>query len=1321
MGLRLALSIFITAVASLLCSVPAWSDGTLSCMKCLNVEDGLSQSMVYCIHQDSRGFMWFGTQDGLNRYDGHEIVVFRRNPDDPQSVGSDNYFTIFENDDHKLWLGTFNGVFIYDPRLEKFTFFDAHTEEGKAVGGKARSICRDRSGNVWIACQNGEVFRYDSEGGLVEFNLEKLLGMDATVPINLRRIETDSKGKVWVATYGNGVLCLDPEASSVTRFVISETDPEMNDVNTLYILSDNNILLGTSAKGVQSLDCKSGKITPFLEREPVSGNTLFVRQIIGCSDKMIWIGTESGVYVYNMKSSRVSSLNHTYGDPYSLSDNAVHSIYEDRDGGVWVGTYFGGVNYIQKSPEFERFYNIPGKNTIGGKRISEFCQGDSGMMWIATEDAGLFSFDPGSRSFSAVNVPAGNIHALMYDSGRLWVGSFAEGLFIMDTSTGRIRRLGMSSGQAGMKNNSIYAVFKDSWGTVWIGMMSGLYRYVSEEDIFEEAGPDGPSDVQVNDIVEDAGGRLWFATMGEGIYSYDRQTGVWRRYMNVSSSYGTSGSYVACLLEDGRGRLWAGTEGDGLCLYDKDKDSFSSVINTRNGLLSDVVSCLECDRSGNIWGGTNKGLFRMDAVTFGVRTYTHSNGLPSDQFNYKSCFMDIAGKVYFGSINGFVSFVPERMSKENRRPEVCMTDLLVNNRKVRPGDQYGLLDSSIMDTKRLVVRPGIKNFTLCMTEINYVPAHNTNWYYSLENWDRQWIPAKMPARVTYSNLPAGKYVLHVRADNIDSTDAASLEIVVKPPFHRTTFAYVMYFVLMTCASGVGFSLAKRKMEREKEEGERRRNEEKEREIYKAKITFFSNITHEIRTPLSLMKMPLEEIISHRTKSDADYDNLLIIRDNTDRLMNLVNQLLDFRKVNGSGIEPQFVRADLTKVLGGVVHRFLPSARLKGCDLESDIPESLMADVDVEMFVKIVSNLLSNALKHADGHIWITMAQVADSCEISVTNDGDRIPPELSEKIFSPYFKVDENSDGFGIGLPFARSMAEIHKGSLRLTDGPDGMTRFTITLPLEQENAFRCLDNVLEVPEIVTGGSSTDSEKTLLLVEDDMPFVDFITRHLSGKYNIIKAGGGKRALEILSNNHVDLVLSDVVMPGMNGIELCRAIKGDPRLRHIPVIFLTAEVSPQFKADAALAGADDYLGKPVYMDFLVSSIENQLRNGYVSETIRNIGETEPSNLVYTKADESFLNALTQLINDHLEEADLDVNKLASLMNMSRATLYRKVKESLKVTPNDFIRVVRLKKAAELLRQKEYRINEIAYITGFSSSSYFSRCFYRQYGVLPKDFC
>lgn len=1319
MRLRLWLPIFITTV---MFSVPAYSDGTLSCMKCLNVEDGLSQSMVYCIHQDSRGFMWFGTQDGLNRYDGHEIVVFRRNPDDPQSVGSDNYFTIFENDDHRLWLGTFNGVFIYDPRLEKFTFFDARTKDGKVVSGKARSIRSDRSGNIWIACQNGEVFRYDPEGGLVEFNLEKLLGGGTVVPVNLRRIETDSKGRVWVATYGNGVLCLDPETSSVTRFVISETDPEMNDVNTLYILSDNTVLLGTSAKGVQSLDCKSGRITPFLEREPVNGSTLFVRQILGCSDKMIWIGTESGVYVYDMRSSRVSSLNHTYGDPYSLSDNAVHSIYEDRDGGVWVGTYFGGVNYIQKSPEFERFYNIPGKNTIGGKRISEFCQGDSGMMWIATEDAGLFSFDPGSRTFSAVNIPAKNIHALMYDGGRLWIGSFAEGLFIMDTSTGRIRRLGVSSGQAGMKNNSIYAVFKDSWGTVWIGMMSGLYRYVPEKDLFEEAGPDGPSDVQVNDIVEDAGGRLWFATMGEGIYSYDRQTGAWRRYMNVSSSYGASGSYVACLLEDGHGRLWAGTEGDGLCLYDRDKDSFSSAINTGNGLLSDVVSCLECDRSGNVWGGTNKGLFRMDAATFGVRTYTHSNGLPSDQFNYKSAFMDVAGKMYFGSINGFVSFVPERMSKENRKPEACMTSLLVNNQKVRPGDQYGLLDSSIMDTKRLVVRPCVKNFTLCMTEINYVPAHNTNWYYRLENWDRQWIPAKMPGTVTYSNLPAGKYVLHVRADNLDSADATSLEIIVKPPFHRTTFAYVMYFVLMTCALGVGLSFAKRKMEREKEEGERRRNEEKEREIYKAKITFFSNITHEIRTPLSLMKMPLEEIISHRAKTDADYDNLLIIRDNTDRLMNLVNQLLDFRKVNGSGIEPQFVRADLAKVLRGVVHRFLPSARLKGCDLESDIPESLMADVDVEMFVKIVSNLLSNALKHADGHIWVTMAHVEDSCGISVTNDGDRIPPELSEKIFSPYFKVDENSDGFGIGLPFARSMAEIHKGSLRLADGPDGMVRFTITLPLEQENALRmCQDNVTEEPDIVTGGLPTDSEKTLLLVEDDMPFVDFITRHLSGKYKIIKAGGGERALEILSKSHVDLVLSDVVMPGMDGIELCRAIKGDPRLRHIPVIFLTAEVSPKFKADAALAGADDYLGKPVYMDFLVSSIENQLRNGYVSETIRSTGEAEPSNLVYTKADEGFLNALTQLINDHLEEADLDVNKLASLMNMSRATLYRKVKESLKVTPNDFIRVVRLKKAAELLRQKEYRINEIAYITGFSSSSYFSRCFYRQYGVLPKDFC
>lgn len=1291
-----------------------------SCTRKITVTDGLSQNMVYCICQDYRGFLWFGTRDGLNRFDGTDVVVYRTDDSDPNSPGSNKYFSILEDDEKKLWLGTSDGVFLYNPVLDRFSPFTATAVSGETVGtAKVRHICRDNQKNIYLACQDGRIFRYAGKGKMECFNLNEIPALSKDDPVNLRRIDVDERGIIWIATYRLGVIELDPRTKEVKQYFISE-NPQKNDVNTVLSLNDSCLLIGSSSYGVLSLHKHTGAISPFLTKGK-QGNALFVRQLIECADGYIWVGTESGVYACNPETMETSWLYNKYGDSYSLSDNAVHALFEDREGGIWVGTYFGGVNYVKKKSHLEKYYFVAGENTIGGKRISEFCQDDRGFIWIATEDAGLFRFNPILKSFEAIPMPAKNLHALCYDSGKLWVGSFSQGLFLLDTETGQVRYYGSKSGLS--SSNSVYSIYLDSERILWAGTMAGLYQYVPQEDRFISRGPDMQS-VYISDIIEDHRRVLWFATRGDGLYSFDRVSGKWRKHQEFSKANSTIKD-VICLHEDRNGHLWAGTEGAGLILYDSDQDRFISILDKSERLSDETIYSIESDADGNLWGGTNRGLYNINCQDYSVVYYQHDYELLSDQFNYKSGMVDRQGRMYFGTINGFISFLPEEISFSDGGHHLILSSMEVNNQEVKAGDpRFPFLQKSISETKELVIPPTIKTFSLKISEIDYAPAKEVKYYYLIEGWNDEWIQTDLPGKVTFTNVPYGKYVFRVREKGNMAEDLLSLKIEIEPPFYLTRFAFGLYLLLGTLLIVGVMLFVYRRYKRNEAEIRRKQDEEKEKEIYQAKIDFFSNITHEIRTPLSLIKMPIEKMIKASGRDSKENENLLIVKKNTDRLLNLVNQLLDFRKVNGKKLDVQFVHADIAAVVRRTLRLFAPSLQIKGIEMKADVPDRLMADIDVEMCVKMVSNLLNNALKHADKRIDVQLEERENQVVFSVANDGDVIPRNKRDKIFAPYFKLDENADGFGIGLPFTRSLVEIHGGSLGLTERSDRLTQFFISMPLSHDNAI-CFDRS---PKEVRPGRAADesksydnsSAKIILMVDDDTAFVDFMVRQFKGKYKIISASGGEAALERIHGQYVDMILSDLVMPNMNGIELCRAVKEDKRYQNTPFLILTGETSIKFKSEAMSAGADVYMEKPVSLDYLEATIDNLFRKTVLSDTSRFSADAQPNELVYTKADETFFDNLTSLIEIHLEEPDLDVSRLAELMNMSRATLYRKVNESLKVTPNEYIRIIRLKKGAELLRQKEYRINEIAFLVGFSSPSYFSKCFYRQYGVLPKDF-
>ena len=1293
----------------------------------LEVEDGLSQNMIYTILQDEQGFMWFGTQDGLNRYDGRRFTVYKKNANNPKSLGNNGIFSLTQDDDETIWVGTANGVYLYHPALDAFTPFDIKTAEGENINGTVRDIKKDKNGNVWLAVSEKGIYCYSSINRQLLFYSINYNFSD----LHVRKLEFDPDGNVWVATYRHGLFMLDPQTGKFTQFPVDSDEglTSGNDINDVVLLNAVTLALGTVDRGVLLFNMKDHTFSSLLEKGE-DGKKLFVRRIFRSETGEIWIGTETGVYIYNLQTRKIINLQQVYSDTYSLSDNAIHSIYQDREGGMWLGTFFGGVNYF--SPlyaQFEKYYPVKGANSISGKSISEFCEDDRHNIWIGTEDAGLNRFDPETQTFTSGFISAGNIHALLYEDNRLWVGTFSDGLYKMDLKTKRVYSYKSSSSPKSLNNDNIYSIYKDYSGAIWIGTMLGLHLYNETSDCFDRM-QEQEINRQVNDILEDHKGKLWFATLGNGVFAYDKTGSGWVNYVLPADE--VSGKMVSCLLEDRNHYLWAGTEGAGLYRFDRENNVFVNEYTTLNGLPNDVIYQLVEDNLGNIWGSTNNGLFKIESESGKVLVYTHANGLLGDQFNYKSGFRSQNGKLYFGGIKGFIAFSPENLRVNSIPPKLIINSLEISNNEVKPGVKSSPLQKSITHTKEIKLAYSVSNFSVGFAALSYIFPQGNSYAYKLEGRDRDWNYIGQQNKVTYSDLPPGNYTLKVKASNSDGiwSDEIPFRIKRLPPFYRTVWAYMTYVLVFISIVGIAIRQSVKKAERRNRQAINDLEDRKEKELYQAKIEFFTNVTHEIRTPLSLIKLPLDEVMRYVDKADTHWENLSIIQRNANRLLKLVNELLDFRKAETKGLNLNFVSTDIFSLLRETVERFTPSAHLKNLVFELDIPDGeFRADVDAEVLTKIISNLFTNALKHAKSVIYVRFSSDSGKFKLEVENDGEPVPYEMAEKIFEPFFKMDESRQGSGMGLPFARSLTELHGGTIRI-DPVKTMTAFVIELPINQQRTIKLLEDeefiqsnglLKEKNAGINGSSHLMYRETILLVEDSPEFIQFTSNQLGPDYHILRAGDGMHAQKILDKEAVDLVISDIMMPVMDGMALCREIKENLKYSHIPVILLTAKTALQSKIEGLQTGADEYIEKPFSMDYLKARISNLLENRRkVRESYKHSPELTYDSIVHSKADKKFLNHLIEQIHARLEDTDLNVDKLAISMNMSRATLFRKVKSISELSPNEFIRLVRLKKAAELLKEKEYRINEIAFIVGFNSLSYFSKCFHRQFGVLPKDF-
>lgn len=1310
--------------------------GTRYYFKNLDIKNGLSQNTVNAILQDRLGFMWFGTKDGLNRYDGLTLRQFKSAHDDPNSIGSNFITALYEDAERHIWVGTDAGLYLYYPEKESFKRFKIPDSHNKEIRHTVSMIGGGKDGRIWIAIESQGLFCYDPRSRkLTNYRLSNV----GTVSTNVNCFNIDHNGTMWIGFYGDGLYFSKDNLRSIQPYISSDGNEVFkNDIVSKIINgSYNHLYIGSVKGGLKELNLTSGKARNLLLTDE-NKESVYVRDIISFSDIELWVGTESGVFIYNLRYGTYAHLKSSAHDDYSLSDNAVYSLYKDKEEGMWIGSYFGGVNYSPKQyTYFEKYYPLSQENGLHGKRVREFCQDSDGTIWVGTEDGGLNNFDPktGKFRFYSPSKAFTNIHGLCVEGDNLWVGTFSKGLRKINKKSGVIMKTySKSESPNSLNDNSVFSICKTSAGDLYFATLFGLLVYNRQTDDFTRIKE--LNGKFVYDIKEDSRGNLWLATYSNGAFRYDANHKKWINYILDEKNKKTIPSNkVLSIFEDSHGQVWLTTQGGGFCRFEPETETFIRY-GSHNGFPNDVIYQIAEDNQGLFWITTNNGLVRFNPDTKRIKVFTVSNGLLSNQFNYRSSLKADDGKIYLGSIDGFIAFNPATFSENKYLPPVVITDFLLFNKKVLVGEPKSPIKRSITFSDKIVLSSKQNSFSFRLAALSYQAHEMNRLMYKLEGFDKEWFSVTESPLITYSNISYGKYVLRVKASNSDAfwnEHEAVLNIEILPPFYLTVWAYLLYMFLSISIVIYTILYLKRRVARKHQIQMEKFENEKEKEVYKAKIDFFTNVAHEIRTPLTLIKGPLDSIIQKKSVTQEIEEDLTIMSKNTNRLLNLTNQLLDFRKTESQGFRLNFIENNITDILRDSYLSFSSLARQNGLDFTLHVPEKdLIAHADKEAFIKIISNLLSNAVKYSYSYIHVTLeldeTKENEAFIVRVVNDGVIIPDDIKEAIFKPFVRFNENNNqqvttGTGIGLALSRSLAELHHGSLFMDMVPE-RNSFSLLLPVKQENVIDLSD--IREEDVETGPSADIIEPgrnkpTILVVEDNPDMLSFIVKQFSVHYNLFTAVNGVKALEILDENYVNLVISDVMMPLMDGFELCKTIKSNIAYSHIPIILLTAKTNLQSKIEGMELGADAYIEKPFSVDYLQACAANLILS---REKLREAFTKSPfvafNTIVMTTADEEFLNKINKIIYTNLANSDFNMDEMAEMLNMSRSSFYRKIKGIMDLTPNEYLRLERLKKAAQLLKEGNNLINEVCYMVGFNSPSYFSKCFQKQFGLLPKDF-
>lgn len=1311
----------------------------------LSTRRGLSHSTVYAITQDHRGFMWIGTREGLNRYDSYDVKTYYTEAGLPA-----NEVHALLATEKEFYVGTTRGVSRYQPARDQF---ENITGEGIATGG-INQIYEAQDGTIFVCAGRG-LFRLNDEQ-----TLQTVISQQ-----NAKSI-CNFKTNVYWLVLGKQVLLINQLGERIKTYepVFPDTHSEGERQHTLHkIIKDreDRIWLITN-KGLFTYHPERDQFefVSLNHREnQIEANV--IRDIAEDSANNLWLGTELGLFVYDKQRGTTRHYTQSFTRPNTLSDKAIYSIYISREDIAWIGTYFGGVNYtkLQKKGFFKLLPSEQGRS-IGGKAVSQMIQDAAGRLWIGTEDGGITIYDKKKQQFEYLQTGTGqadqlscnNVHALHQDKrGYIWIGTFLGGLNRYDPQSGQVRIYKKNpSVSHAISNDYIYSIHQDASEQLWIGSQAGLNLYNYQKDHFEAFRPDIFRNKFIYDILEDSRGDLWFCSRWSGIYRYRPASGALSHFQAAGQKeHGLDCNQIISAFEDSRGFLWFGSLMGGLIRWDPETEHFHA-IKQADGLPNDNVYGILEDNHHFLWLTTNKGLSRYDPKAGTFLHFTTADGLSDNQFNFKSFYQDQGGWLYFGTVNGLNYFHPDSAQWNTTAPQLHFTNFKLFNKDV-PVQPKGTLRQHIDQTPELALKYSENVITFEYVGINYFSEGNNHYDYYLEGFESDWNEVGNKRTATYTNLSPGDYVFHLRASGSHHQPASGerqIRLTVLPPFWRTNWAIFLYCLL---AGGLVllYSRFVRFLHRQKLAVQLERLEkEKIREINQHKLDFFTFISHEFKTPLTLIIASIEKFFRPRVPSPAHAEEMLSIKRNANRLHHLVQQLMEFRKIETNHASLELSKGDIILFLKDTFSAFSPLFEHKGLDhqFQSNYHE-YYCYFDPDKLEMIVSNLLSNAIKHTEKpgkvSLWVEIqpssgeGDAARSLHLFVSDTGSGIREEDSERIFAPFYtheNKESNQTGSGIGLALVRSLIQYLGGRLSLASKAELGTAIKIELPIyhkplneDTETATVNGNRSVNLPlGLFPGGDTSEVEEkheqlqkelSILIVEDDRELLQFLNKHFSRRYKVLVARNGQEAMERVERSFPDLILSDAKMPHKDGISLCKEIKNNPQTSHIPFIMLTAKTSDAHKLEGLKVGANAYITKPFNLKELDLLIFNTLNSRkHLQRRFSNLKPEKTVPIPANNRDREFLHQLTQLVEDHYQDPHFTIALLAQMLGISRSMLHLRMKKIVGLSASEFIKQKRMEKAGELL-EAGLSISEVAYRVGFNDPNYFSKVFKKQFGVLP----
>ena len=1312
--------------------------------KHLEVSDGLSNNSVNTIYKDRDGFMWFGTTAGLNRYDGYTFKVYQHAEDEPGSL-PDNYITdIVEMPDGRFWINTARGYVLFDKERDCFITDVTGFMKNLESWGVPEQVFVDREGNTWLSVAGEGCYCYKEGGKRLFFSY-----MEHSLPeYGVTQMAECSDGILLI--YNTGLLvCLDRSTLAVKwqSDEIKKYIPEGKKIELSLFVDRDNCIWAYSLMGIWVYDCGTKSWRTDLTGIWSSRPDVIIHTVAQDIEGRIWVGKDyDGIDVLEKETGKVTSLVAHDDNGRSLPHNTIYDLYADRDGIMWVGTYKKGVSYYSES--------IFKFNMYEWGDITCIEQADENKLWLGTNDHGILLWNRSTGKAEPFwrdaegQLPNPVVSMLKSKDGKLWVGTFNGGLYCMDGS--QVRSYKEGAGNA-LASNNVWALVEDDKGRIWIASLGGGLQCLEPLSGTFETYTSNNSALLENNVTSLCWGddnTLFFGTANQGVGMMDMRTREIKKVQGQSGSMKMSNDAVNHVYKDSRGLIWIATR-EGLNVYDIRRHLFLDLSPVAEAKGSFIAAITE-DQERNMWVSTSRKVIRVTVASdgkgsylFDSRAYNSEDGLQNCDFNQRSIKTLHNGIIAIGGLYGVNVFAPDHIRYNKMLPTVMFTGLSLFDEPIKVGQSYGgrvLIEKELNDVENVEFDYKQNIFSVSFASDNYNLPEKTQYMYKLEGFNNDWLTLPLGVHnVTFTNLAPGKYVLRVKAVNSDGyvgVKEATLGIVVNPPFWMSWWAYLLYAIgLVVVLFLARYRMLKR--EREKFHLQQIENEvAKNEEINNMKFRFFTNVSHELRTPLTLIISPLEGMLKETT-DELQSTRLQLMYRNAQRLLHLVNQLLDFRKGEMSTHQLSLSEGDIISYVHSVCNSFLLMADKKHIQFSffSGIDTFSMA-FDADKVGKIVMNLLSNAFKFTPegGRVTVMIEHVAgtpDMLEIKIADTGIGISEVDKEHIFERFYQAGhkgvEETTGNGIGLSLVRDFVTLHEGEVKVFDNIGTGSVFVIQFPVKHVETQVQLPPETGIP----AGEEEDKEikeetreeterkdfPLLLIVDDNEDFRIFMRYSLELQYRVKLAVSGKEAWEMMQEELPDLVISDVMMPQMDGNELCRLIKQDKRTAHIPVILLTARQNTEAKLEGLQTGADDYVTKPFNMTILVLRIRKLIELSRYHRVTQGMIDPAPSEIVITSLDEKLIEKAIKYVEDNMSRTELSVEELSRELGMSRVHLYKKLLQITGKTPIEFIRVIRLKRAAQLLRESQLHVSEVAFEVGFNNPKYFSRYFKDEFGVLP----